>query len=109
MEFNEYQKQAFTFAIYPNKETDIIYPTLGLNGEAGEIAEKVKKIIRDDNGVVNGDKKIQLLMEIGDCIWYCGALCTALGLDMNKVAEMNIIKLTNRQKNNKIHGSGDLR
>ena len=109
MDFNYYQKQAWTTAIYPNAGTDLTYPTLGLCGECGEVAEKVKKIIRDKNGVVNERDKEELAKEISDCYWYLGALCTTLGLNMNDVAQLNLDKLFSRKERGVLGGSGDNR
>ena len=101
-----YQKVALTTAIYP-REQAIIYPTLGLTGEAGEVANKVKKIIRDgtnknDEGLVQ-----DLSAEIGDCLWYIAVLADDFDIKLSDIASANIEKLALRQKNNTIHGSGD--
>ena len=103
-----YQQVAKTTAIYP-REQAIIYPTLGLTGEAGEVANKVKKIIRDgtnknDEGLVQ-----DLSAEIGDCLWYIAVLADDFDIKLSDIASTNIEKLANRKKNNTIHGSGDTR
>jgi len=108
MEFNTYQKQSQQTAIYP-KNQGLQYTTLGLVGEAGEIANKVKKIIRDSNSVVTEEHKKDLFKEIGDVLWYCAAVSTELGLDLSEIAQANIDKLQKRQKNNTLQGSGDNR
>jgi len=107
--FSQYQKSAWSTAIYPNKGNNIIYPTLGLAGETGEICEKIKKIIRDDNGKVSQENKLLLTKELGDVLWYISALSKELSLSLNNVAKTNIIKLKDRQKRNKLRGSGDNR
>jgi NTP pyrophosphatase (non-canonical NTP hydrolase) len=107
MNFAEYQKEAIKTAVYPNKGSNITYPVLGLNGEAGEIAEKVKKIIRDKNGFVDDKIRGAIKKELGDVLWYVAALCDELGLDMNDVAVTNIKKLKDRQLRDALHGSGD--
>lgn len=109
LEFDDYQKQAFTTAQYPNKGSNIIYPTLGLCGESGEVAEKVKKIIRDNNGVIDEERKEMLKKEISDVLWYVAALCTELNVNMGDIAQSNLDKLFDRMKRNVIKGSGDTR
>jgi len=109
MTFRKYQENAFQTAIYPGKGDNFYYPTLGLCGEAGEIAEKIKKVMRDGDGVLTEVKKTELKKELGDVLWYIAALCTELDLDMNDVAENNIAKLLDRKKRNVIKGDGDNR
>ena len=103
-----YQEVAKTTAIYP-REQAIIYPTLGLTGEAGEVANKVKKIIRD--GSNKNDEKLvsEIKAEIGDCLWYIAVLADDFNIKLSDIASTNIEKLANRKKNNTIHGSGDTR
>ena len=103
-----YQKVALTTAIYP-REQAIIYPTLGLTGEAGEVANKVKKIIRD--GSNSKDEKLvsEIKSEIGDCLWYIAVLANDFDIKLSDIASTNLEKLANRKKNNTIHGSGDTR
>ena len=103
-----YQKVAKTTAIYP-REQAIIYPTLGLTGEAGEVANKVKKIIRD--GSDSKDEKLvsEIKAEIGDCLWYIAVLADDFNIKLSDIASANLEKLAIRKKNNTIHGSGDNR
>ena len=103
-----YQKVALTTAIYP-REQAIIYPTLGLTGEAGEVANKVKKIIRD--GSDSKDEKLvsEIKAEIGDCLWYIAVLANDFDIKLSDIASTNLEKLANRKANNTIHGSGDTR
>lgn len=108
MNFEEYQSKAKETMIYP-VSLRIIYPTLGLTGEAGEVSEKVKKLYRDFNGVLTHDYINELKKELGDVLWYISALCTDLGISMDEVAELNIQKLSSRQKRNVINGNGDNR
>ena len=108
MDFNEYQKLAATTMI-DGEGNKVIYPTLGLCGEAGEVAEKIKKVLRDNNGIFTDEKREEIKKELGDVIWYLAAISTDLGLDLNEVAELNIDKLFSRKKRNKIHGDGDNR
>jgi NTP pyrophosphatase (non-canonical NTP hydrolase) len=107
MNFDDYQRQAMSSAVYPMIGSNIVYPVLGVNGEAGEVAEKVKKIIRDKHGVWDDQDRDAISKEIGDILWYCAALCSELGLSMTTVAERNIEKLSNRMKNDTVHGEGD--
>ena len=104
MNFAEYQKAAWKTAIYPR---ELYYPALGLAGEAGEIANKVKKMYRD--GLTKEQLREPLAHEIGDCLWYVAALCTELGLDLEEVADNNIQMLLDRQKRGALSGSGDNR
>ena len=103
-----YQKVALTTAIYP-REQAIIYPTLGLTGEAGEVANKVKKIIRD--GSDSKDEKLvsEIKSEIGDCLWYIAVLANDFDIKLSDIASTNLIKLENRKKKDTIRGSGDKR
>lgn len=109
MTFNEYQEEARKTAIYPNLNNNFIYPTLGLVGEAGEVAEKIKKVLRDNNGVLSEEKKQELTKEIGDVLWYIANLSAELKLSMEDVALKNLEKLKSRQQRNELHGSGDNR
>ncbi|MCK5044654.1 nucleoside triphosphate pyrophosphohydrolase family protein [Candidatus Parcubacteria bacterium] len=109
MTFEEYQKLARRTAIYPNQGNNFIYPTLGLVGEAGEVAEKVKKVLRDDQGIVSEEKKQEITKEMGDVLWYLSQLSAELGLSLDEVASLNIEKLKNRQERGKLAGSGDNR
>jgi NTP pyrophosphatase (non-canonical NTP hydrolase) len=109
MDFKTYQEKAKTTAVYPNVGNNITYPTLGLCSESGEVAGKVKKIFRDDGGIISDEKREILKKEISDCLWYCAALCWELKLDMNEVAEDNIKKLLDRKNRGVIGGSGDNR
>ena len=101
-----YQKVAITTAIYP-REQAIIYPTLGLTGEAGEVANKVKKIIRDGSNKNDDNLVSEIKSEIGDCLWYIAVLASDFNIKLSDIASTNLEKLANRKKNNTIHGSGD--
>ena len=103
-----YQQVAKQTAIYP-REQAIIYPTLGLTGEAGEVANKVKKIIRDDGNKINEGLVQEISAEIGDCLWYISVLADDIGIKLSDIANANLIKLANRKKKGTIHGSGDKR
>jgi len=109
MEFNEYQKFARTTAIYPNIGNNLWYPALGLSGESGEVAEKIKKLYRDDKGIVSENKKVEVCKELGDCLWYIASIASELNLTLDDVAEINVLKLSKRVVDNTVHGSGDNR
>ena len=103
-----YQKVALTTAIYP-REQAIIYPTLGLTGEAGEVANKVKKIIRDGSNKNDNSMVSEIKSEIGDCLWYIAVLADDIGCKLSDIANTNLIKLANRKEKGTIGGSGDKR
>ena len=109
MDFKTYQKKARETAQYPNLGSNNIYPTLGLVGEAGEVAEKVKKVIRDKNGVFDKDSKDAIKLELGDVLWYISQLSSELGYELEEVANANLQKLNSRKSRGKIQGSGDNR
>ena len=106
--FREYEESAAKTAIY-DKQWAIVYPALGVNGEAGEIAEKVKKMLRDDGGVMTPQRRQNLAYEIGDVLWYLTALCHDLGMTLEGCARMNFEKLDSRSRRDALQGSGDNR
>ncbi len=108
MTINEYQEGARRTAIYPESQK-IIYPTLGLTGEAGEVADKVKKVIRDNNDEFTAERKQQIALELGDVMWYAASLAHDLGYSLEDICQMNLDKLASRMQRDKIHGSGDER
>jgi NTP pyrophosphatase (non-canonical NTP hydrolase) len=107
MNFNDYQEMAKTTAIY-DKQHKILYPALGLAGEAGEVANKVKKLIRDvyEN---NKDYREDIGHEIGDVLWYCAVLADDIGLQLSDIAFNNTVKLKDRMNRGVIGGNGDKR
>jgi NTP pyrophosphatase (non-canonical NTP hydrolase) len=109
VKFSDYQAAARKTAVYPNRGNNFVYPALGLAGESGEVAEKIKKVIRDKNSEIDEETRLALKKELGDVFWYIAALCDEAGLDMEDVAESNIKKLLDRQQRNVLHGSGDNR
>ncbi|PIR93676.1 hypothetical protein COT97_05385 [Candidatus Falkowbacteria bacterium CG10_big_fil_rev_8_21_14_0_10_39_11] len=109
MTFDDYQKIFRQTAIYPNKGNNYIYPVLGLAGETGEVADKIKKIIRDQGGVINSDNKEEIKKELGDILWYLAQLSTELNISFNDVALANLQKLYSRLKRDRLGGSGDNR
>ena len=100
---DQYQEETRRFAIYPQKEA-IAYLGLGLASEAGEVAGKLKKSIRDDHFELE-----ELVSEVGDVLWYCARLLDEVGVPLSSALESNIAKLDKRKANNTIRGSGDVR
>ena len=107
MTFEEYQKLSRKTAIYPDKDNNFIYPTLGLTGEVGEVAEKIKKVLRDNNGVVDDGRRQEIKKELGDVLWYLSQIATELGLSLDDIATFNVEKINSRQERNKLSGDGD--
>jgi NTP pyrophosphatase (non-canonical NTP hydrolase) len=106
MNFNDYQAFMRSVKIYADTDR-ILYPTLGLAGEAGEVANKVKKILRDGVGVTY--IRDDLASELGDALWYIAALADDLGFGLEAIAQKNIEKLTSRKLRGKLSGNGDNR
>lgn len=109
MKFSEYQEKSRVTALYPGVNNNYIYPTLGLVGEAGEIANKIKKIQRDKGGVLDDATKKEIVKELGDVLWYISQIATELGGNLDEVAQDNIDKLYSRMDRGTIGGSGDNR
>ena len=109
MDFHTYQQRSRATACYPEAGANPIYPTLGLCGEAGEVADKVKKVLRDQGGEFSAEVIAALQLELGDVLWYVAQLATELGLELDQVAEANLDKLASRSARNVISGSGDSR
>ena len=109
MLISEYQELSRRTATYPGAGDNIVYPTLGLAGEAGEVAEKVKKLLRDDDGVMSRERREALAGELGDVLWYVAQVATEAGLDLEDIAQANLDKLLSRQRRGVLSGSGDSR
>jgi len=109
MDFNDYQTKSRKTAKYPAIGHAVIYPTLGLVNEAGEVAGKIKKVFRDKEGEINEETKSALKAELGDVLWYIAQVATELDLTMDEIAEYNIAKLLDRLERGKIRGDGDNR
>ena len=107
MNFNTYQKKAMSTRV--EKAIKLIYPVLGLNGEAGEIAEKIKKVIRDNEGVVTNEIAGAIGKELGDVLWYLAAIADDLGFTLDDIAKANLEKLASRKERDVIKGDGDSR
>ncbi|MDO4527108.1 MAG: nucleoside triphosphate pyrophosphohydrolase family protein [Candidatus Saccharibacteria bacterium] len=120
MEFDEYQKQAQTTDLgFKNmgevmtKKTlnipEFLDKVLGLVGESGEFADKVKKIMRDKRGVFSEEERMEILKELGDVLWYVAELSSYLDIPMSELAKMNLDKLASRKKRGTLVGAGDNR
>lgn len=107
MTFDEYQKQALK-TLLPSSN-NIPYVTLGITNEAGEVAGKVKKWIRDNDGNIEKLDKKAVADELGDTLWYMVMLAELLGLSISDIAQMNLDKLASRMERGKLQGSGDTR
>ena len=95
--------------MYPDIGSNFVYPTLGLVGESGEVAEKIKKVIRDKRSIVDESTTLEIKKELGDVLWYLSQLATELNLSLDEIADENLQKLSSRLERNKIHGEGDNR
>jgi len=108
--FKDYQSEAMTTAIYPGRGAgNWTYPALGLAGETGEVCEKLKKALRDHGGKIDEERLSEIEKELGDVLWYLSALASELGLELERVAERNLAKLSARRENDRLHGAGDNR
>lgn len=105
---NEYQKFTASTAVY-NKKHALFYLGLGLAGESGEVANKIKKVIRDNNGIVTPEIREAIIEELGDIEWYISEIATALGVNLGEIFDGNVKKISSRKNRNKLHGSGDNR
>lgn len=106
---NSYQRAAARTGGAIAVDHPIVYPTLGLTNEAGEVAGKVKKIFRDRGGVVTDADREALKFELGDVLWYLAELCTQLGIDLEDVAAANLNKIQGRVARGTMSGDGDYR
>jgi NTP pyrophosphatase (non-canonical NTP hydrolase) len=109
MNFSDYQAKSRKTAKYPDIGHPVIYPTLGLVNEAGEVAGKIKKVFRDKDGQLSDETREALKAELGDVLWYISQVATELDLSLEEIAEYNIAKLYDRLERGKIRGDGDNR
>jgi NTP pyrophosphatase (non-canonical NTP hydrolase) len=109
MKANEYQDRALETAIYPNRGANFAYPALGLAGEAGEVADKLKKVIRDNAGVLTDAVRDAVASELGDVLWYVSVLASEIDYSLDEIMARNLAKLNSRKKRGVISGSGDNR
>jgi len=110
MTLEEYQKFTKSTASYPTENNlNLFYTALGLAGEAGELTDKMKKVIRDKGNKIDEATRQEMAKEIGDTLWYVSQLSAELGLTLDEIAEANIKKLKSRMERGTIHGDGDNR
>lgn len=103
MDIDDYQKKAHT---YREGET-LLYPVLGLAEEAGEVAGKFAKAVREEKGVISEERLRLIGLELGDVAWFVAELCTCLGLSLSEVLKINLDKLEDRKARGVINGNGD--
>jgi NTP pyrophosphatase (non-canonical NTP hydrolase) len=112
-DLNSYQKATVSTAIYPEVGTGsqlaFAYCALGLGSEAGEVAGRVKKVIRDEDGILSMESRDAIIDELGDVLWYVARLADEVGVSLGSVASLNLGKLKSRQKRGVLAGSGDKR
>lgn len=108
LSLDQYQQEAGKTAIYP-AEWGFPYTVMGLVGEAGEVAQHLKKVIRDDGGEITPERRSLLIDELGDVLWYAAMTAKELGVSLEQVAQRNLIKLQHRQERNQLKGDGDER
>ncbi len=110
MDFNQYQKIALTTNTNNSRDTnDLMHRVLGLVGEAGEFAEKVKKVFRDNDGEFTEEHIAQITQEMGDVLWYLAVMADYFDVPLQDIADHNVTRLKDRKKRNQLHGSGDNR
>jgi len=110
MKFSEYQEAATKTALYPKVVGHgWMYPALGLANEAGEVTGKLKKVLRDNNGVIDEARRKDISKELGDVLWYIAQLATELDINLDEAASDNIAKLASRQERGVLAGDGDNR
>jgi NTP pyrophosphatase (non-canonical NTP hydrolase) len=109
MDMNHYQKEAFANRGHNYNGTKVVYPALGLGGESGEVLDNVKKMCRDDDGVLTPSRLARLTSEMGDVLWYLSALADDLGVSLSDIAEENLRKIKDRRSRNMINGEGNTR
>src|SRR5215510_13327813 len=107
MDFNEYQTKSRKTAGYPAIGHRVIYPTLGLVNEAGEVAGKIKKVFRDKDGQLSAETRDALKAELGDVLWYVAQVATELDLSKDEIPEQNIVRVYDRGERGKFRGDGD--
>ena len=108
-QMDRYQEEAWDTAIYPAKGDNLYYPALGLAGEAGEVCNKIKKIMRDQDGNPTTEQKHEIAKELGDVLWYLATLATELDSHLGCIAGNNLKKLADRKERGTLKGSGDNR
>lgn len=109
MDLDLYQQLATGTAQYPGEKTaaGLSYVALGLNGEAGEVAEQVKKMLRDDDGHLSNERREKIIKELGDTLWYASQVAREIGVSLSEVGNTNLSKLLDRYERDQISGEGD--
>jgi len=107
MKFDDYQKESRKTALYPDAGKNFVFPVIGLAGETGEVSEKIKKVIRDKDGIMDGEAKASIKKELGDVLWYIAQLATELDLSLTDIAKSNIDKINSRVEREMVSGDGD--
>lgn len=107
MELNEYQEKAAKAAFY--EKNDLVYLALGIAGEGGEVADHMKKVMRDDYGRITDERREILIKELGDVLWYVSKMAGELNVSLDDVAVINLVKIKDRVARGVQHGSGDNR
>ena len=107
--WERYQRESLKTALVVKTDHPVIYPTLGLANEAGEVAGKIKKIFRDRKGEITPEDRSSIKYELGDVLWYLSQVCTSLDIDLADVAESNLKKLFSRKARGALKGDGDKR
>lgn len=105
--FDEYQERARDFVFYPDEGKNFAFPALGLAGEVGEAAKIVVEVMEEKGGVIDEETREKLGNELGDALWYMGALAGEISLTLDQVAEANLEKLASRKERGVLRGSGD--
>lgn len=108
MDFDTYQSEAYKTLIHKDRD-NLAYFALGVAGEAGEVADKIKKIFRDKDGVMDEEDKQEIAKEMGDVLWYLSQLAQYIGKDFEEIAQMNLDKLKGRYERGTLAGDGDNR
>lgn len=109
MNFQEYQEQSRKTAVYPRVGDNFVYPVLGIAGESGEVSEKIKKVLREKNGMIDEEAKQEITKELGDLLWYMSQLASELCISFDEVAQKNITKTQSRMERGTLLGNGDNR
>ena len=108
MTFEEYQNKAVSL-LHSDFNKNVVNSVLGLCGETGEVAEKVKKVMRDKEGIFDDDSKKEITKELGDILWYIAVTSSNLGISFEDIVQCNIEKLTSRKERKTLQGEGDNR
>lgn len=109
MRFEEYSERRRETVVYGPNQHPLLYTVLGLCSEAGELAGKIKKMLRDDGGIMTAERQEEVMDEAGDVLWYLDAIVCEIGRSLDQAARKNIAKLASRRERGVLSGSGDNR